>query len=442
MIILARIFKLFLALSVALIAFYFRTPFLAGLRDLAFWSVLLISLGLILSESGKLKKNNGIQKNLIGFLILAIACLSFSTATGLQIKFHLTKQRVFNADSAILEKLGQHFILGYRDLTEVKNLVEKRAINGIFITVRNIKNKTKDEIQQEIKSLQDIRRRQGLPPLWISTDQEGGAVSRLSPPLTKLPQLSSIIAGAKDIEPKKDAVIQYANTQARELSELGINLNFAPVVDLNKGLINPNDKYSKIYQRAISADKDSVAQVALWYCQALEALGVKCTLKHFPGLGRVSEDTHLEKAELLTSLDELTRDDWVPFRVVLSQSQAFTMLGHAKLIAVDDKHPVSFSKQVVTGILRDAWGYDGILITDDFSMQAVYGSQDGLRSATVKAINAGVDLILIAYDKDLYYEAMDTLLKAEKIGGLDNDLLEKSKKRLKDRALSARHALI
>ncbi|HEY9605777.1 MAG TPA: glycoside hydrolase family 3 N-terminal domain-containing protein, partial [Allocoleopsis sp.] len=347
-----------------------------------------------------------------------------------EVHFILLKQNILSGNSNELAELGQHFIVGYRNFEEVQKLVEKKAIGGIFITTRNVKDKTQSEIRQEIQALQAIRSQQGLSPLWIATDQEGGVVSRLSPPLPPLPQLSKVIDETKKIEQSKDAVVQYAKTQGRELSELGINLNFAPVVDLNKGIITPKDKFSKIYQRAISKDKEVVAKVALWYCQTLEESGVNCTIKHFPGLGRVNQDTHIANADLTTSVDELTRDDWVPFREVMSHSQAVTMLGHAKLTAVDSEYPVSFSQQVVSGIIRKAWHYDGVLITDDFSMGAVYSSKYGLSGATVNAINAGVDLILIAYDKDLYYEAMSSLIKADRSHNLDKGILDKSHKRL------------
>lgn len=194
--------------------------------------------------------------------------------------------------------------------------------------------------------------------------------------------------------------------------------------------MTPDDRFSKIYKRAISTDKNVVAKVALWYCKTLEIYDVNCTIKHFPGLGRVNVDTHVAHAELSTPVDALSRDDWVPFREVMSNSQAFTMLGHAILTEVDAKHPVSFSKSVVTGIIRKAWNHEGILITDDFSMQPVFGSEDGLKRATVKALNAGVDLILISFDKDLYYTAMSGLLNAAKTGSLDNGVLEASRERL------------
>jgi beta-N-acetylhexosaminidase len=149
----------------------------------------------------------------------------------------------------------------------VKALVERRAIAGVYVTARNVEHKTQSEIQSEIQSLQMIRRRQGLSPLWIAADQEGGIVSRLSPPLPKLPPLSTV--------PKSQPeVVKYARVHGQGLSSLGVNVNFAPVVDLNQGVINPRDKFSRIYQRAISADPGVVAKVALWYCQTLQEYGI------------------------------------------------------------------------------------------------------------------------------------------------------------------------
>ena len=425
-----KILKLCLAIVVLVLAFYLRTPLLASLRPFVFWGIIIFSLGLIASEIPGLKDNSLTKQSLISFLILTVAAFSLSVTVAREVKFNSTKDVVLSKEVKKIEHLGQHFIIGYRDFDEIKTLVSKRAIGGIFITARNIKNKTKEDIKQEIKSLQAIRASQGLLPLWIATDQEGGIVSRLSPPLTQLPPLSTFVEGKEKIERKKNVVVEYAKIHGKELSDLGVNLNFAPVVDLNKGIINPKDKYSQIYQRAISADKNVVAKVGLWYCQTLEIYRVNCTIKHFPGLGGVYADTHLQHADLNDSVQDLTREDWIPFREVMINLGAFTMLGHVKVIGVDRDTPVSFSKQVVTGIIRDSWQYDGILITDDFSMEAVYGSRDGLEGATVKAINAGVDLILIAYDTDLYYSAMTALLNAEVEGNLDREMLSKSKKRL------------
>jgi beta-N-acetylhexosaminidase len=211
---------------------------------------------------------------------------------------------------------------------------------------------------------------------------------------------------------------------------LGVNLNFAPVVDLNYRIMNPDDRYTRIYQRAVSRDPEVVAQVAAWYCAALEEAGVRCTLKHFPGLGRVRDDTHLRHADLATPVAELTGSDWIPFLAVMRQSRAFTMLAHVRLTAIDPERPVSFSPKVVTGMIRSDWKHDGVLITDNFSMYAVYGSRAGIDNASIQALNAGVDLILISYDPDQYYRVMYALLKASRHGKLAPEALHRSDQRL------------
>ena len=292
-----------------------------------------------------------------------------------------------------------------------------------------------------IANLQETRRTQGLPPLWIATDQEGGPVSRLSPPLARMPALAEIVAIHRDAAERLLAVRQYAGRQGRELAALGVNLNFAPVVDLNHGVVNPDDKTSRISTRAISNDPAVVTEVAELYCATLKMTGVHCTLKHFPGLGRVYEDTHKLAADLATSSQELEATDWLPFRQLKEDSAAFTMLGHARLTAIDAERPASFSNAVVKGLLRETWGHKGILITDDFSMGAVMLSREGPAGGAIAALNAGVDLILISYDPDQYFPVMYALLQADREGRLRAESLEASKARLRKAAGGATAAL-
>jgi len=201
------------------------------------------------------------------------------------------------------------------------------------------------------------------------------------------------------------------------------------VVDLNKNLINPNDRHTRIRERAISDDPAVVAEVARHYCRGLRESGVHCTLKHFPGLGEVFEDTHLESGHLNTPLAKLESWDWIPFRTLMSDG-TFTMLSHAKLTALDAERPVSFSPAVVSDLLRRTWGYDGLLITDDFSMGAIYASKAGVAAASIAALDAGVDLILIAYDPAQYFPMMDAVLAADRNGSLQSAALAQSARRL------------
>ncbi|MEO1093561.1 MAG: glycoside hydrolase family 3 N-terminal domain-containing protein [Cyanobacteria bacterium J06638_28] len=429
---LLKLAQFLLLLPLGWLGVHLRTPLLASVRGELQW---LVPLGFVLLLSVDLQglcRKTRQQAQLIsrwGGLILC--SLGLTVVLTNELAFQFAKYRVLNSDTAQLERLGAHMIVGYRSEASLKRLIEKQAIAGVFITLRNIQAKSSDRIRQTIAEFQAIREEQGLPPLWIATDQEGGVVSRLSPPLTQLPPLAEWISAAKTPDERQQAAQKYGDIQGRELADLGINLNFAPVVDLNKGIVNPDDKYSVIYQRAIAADSAVVAEVAQTYCEALAAHGVRCTLKHFPGLGRLETDTHLASATLDTPVAELAQDDWVPFQRIMGQSQAFTMLGHPILTAVDPQHPVSFSERVVNDILRQQWQYDGVLITDDFSMRAVFDSADGLKGAVVKALQTEVDLILISYDTDLYYPAMTTLMQAEQRDRLPQNRLLESKERLR-----------
>ena len=386
-----------------------RTPLLAGVRVEVLWLLPLGIIGVLLIDAPGLWRRSKLNtlKSASRWLILGLCSVSLTIFVSREISFHLTKIRVLQQDASQL-------------------------IGGVFITLRNIEGKSADTIRAEIASLQALRSQRGLPPLWIATDQEGGVVSRLSPPLPQLPALAEWISSAPTAAERQQLAQDYADQQGQGLADLGVNLNFAPVVDLNKGIVNPDDRFSVIYQRAISADKAVVTEVAQTYCAARATHAVRCTLKHFPGLGRLETDTHLASAHLDTPIAELAEDDWVPFQQIMQQSEAFTMLGHPVLTAVDPHHPASFSEAVVNQILRQQWRHEGILITDDFSMGAVFKSADGVAGAVVKALQSGIDLILISFDPDLYYPAMAALIKAEQQQFITPEQLNASRDRLQE----------
>lgn len=434
--ILARI-----ALIAALLplAIGWRTPLLTTWRPIALVALLALPLIVIAIDVSTLRRvwTRSAWLRLMSGASLVLALFAFGVTATIELQFQYRRRAVLAADPQRLEQLGAHVVVGYRKPSELHALLERRAIGGVFLSALNVEGRTADEIRDDIAGLQEIRRAQGLPPLWIATDQEGGPVSRLSPPLTRMPPLAEIVMLHRDPAERLIAVRQYAARQGHELAGLGVNLNFAPVVDLNHGMVNPEDKTSRISTRAISNDPAVVTQVADLYCETLMLTGVHCTLKHFPGLGRVYEDTHKLSADLAAPSQELEATDWLPFRHLKENGSAFTMLGHARLTAIDAEHPASFSRAVVKGLLRDTWGHGGILITDDFSMGAVTFSREGASGGAVAALNAGVDLILVSYDPDQYFPVMYALLRADRDGRLDRQMLAASKARLRRAAFPA-----
>jgi beta-N-acetylhexosaminidase len=421
-----------LAIAIALLPFAFdwRSPLLASARPLALAALVVLPLLLIAIDGWTLSVAQlNRARRALGVAVIVAAALGLAATLSLETSFRLARARVLAADTAELEKLGRHFIVGYRDPAEIDRLIERRAVSGVFVSGHNVQGLSAIGIRHQIDLWQNRRRRQGLPPLWIATDQEGGAVSRLSPPLPRQPPIASVVAQFPDAGARQRAAHDYGLAQGRALATLGVNLNFAPVVDLNRNLVNPNDRYTRIRDRAISGDPLIVADVARHYCLGLLEAEVRCTLKHFPGLGAVFEDTHFEAGHLRVPIDELERGDWIPFRSLVGGG-AFTMLSHARLAALDAERPVSFSETIVSGLLRGSWGQEGVLVTDDFSMGAVYASKAGIAAAGVAALNAGVDLILVSYDPAQYFTIMNALIAADRDGGLAPAALARSARRL------------
>jgi beta-N-acetylhexosaminidase len=425
-------FRFLIVLALAPFALDWRSALLSPVRPWALAALIGLSIILIVFEIRSLRNTRPGQwiiRSLASLTLLA--AIGVLTATvGQELRFRWIRHYVLYSDTGRLERMGRHLIVGHRSLPEVRELIRLRGVAGIFLSSHNVRGKTVSQIRSEIRSLQSVRRRQGMPQLWIATDQEGGIVSRLSPPLSHMLGLSELVATNSDSAELQRAVREFAGKQGRELADIGVNLNFAPVVDLNRDVRNPHDKYTRIFERAISSDPEVVTKVARWYCEALEQQGVRCTLKHFPGLGSVFDDTHLQAASMDVSLSEAANSDLTPFRKLM-RTGAFTMLGHVRLTAVDPDLPVSISHDVIAGMLRRDWKHDGVLITDDFGMRAVSSSRAGIEDGSVTALNAGVDLILVSWDSDQYYYVMYALLKADEQGMLDAEVLKRSDKRLR-----------
>jgi len=322
--------------------------------------------------------------------------------------------------------IGRHFIVGYDDGDNIRELVRTGGVGGIFVTTRNVVGRKASDIAVQIARLQEIRREAGLPPLVVTADQEGGPVSRLSPPLPYPPPLSRI--AALPPEQRREAARQVGVDQGAALRKIGVTMDLAPVSDLMPARPWIVDWNTQIVTRSISRDPDVVATVAAGFSEGLLAAGITPTAKHFPGLGRVAVDTHLFSAALNVAEADLEATDWIPFRAVLSIPGAAVMLSHVALAEVDAGIPASQSKRIVTGLLREQWGFDGIAITDDLTMGPV--QRVGMCKAVERALNAGIDLLLVSWDADKMYPALRCALDASDARRLDDEMLKRSAQRL------------
>jgi beta-N-acetylhexosaminidase len=328
-----------------------------------------------------------------------------------EVVFRGARERVHAAPPAQLARLGKHIVVGFQDLEEVEDLARRGAIGGVFVTHRNIRGKNVEEARAMIDRLREAAAHE---PFFVAADQEGGEVSRLSPPLPYRAALGNFASA-----PLED-VRAHAEAQAIELASIGVDVNLSPVLDLKRDRgLDPLDFHSKISDRAISGDPTITAGVGAAYVRGLESQGVIGTLKHFPGLGRADGDTHHFDLTIDTPREELEETDFLPFRRVLAETNAFLMLGHVVLPAIDDRWIVTQSKAVIGGLIRDSWAHQGVLITDDVCMGPFYSAPGGVGRSSVRALNAGVDLLLVGYDERQYYRVMAALLDADDAGELD-----------------------
>ena len=417
--------RLGFALVCLLAAYNMQDPHLLPVRAWAEPSLLLIAL---LSLAAAFRSWPKQRLAIAGSALVWLAVIGF-TVSGASAEYRHRRaiMHVSDLDPDLMSRLGEHLVMGYENPDEVRELAQRGLIGGVFITHRNTAGKSFEQIRAELAMLQDVRRQAKRPPLLIATDQEGGPVSRLSPPLPLQATLASVLADDLTPHEIEHRARQYGTAQARALASLGINTNFSPVVDLKPvRATRVLSLHTQIAERAIASDPDRVAEVALAYSQALLAQGVMPTLKHFPGLGSVTSDTHHFSARLNNSLQDLNARDWRPFQLVLRQTPALLMVGHVTVTALDETRPASVSYRVLTGLIRQQWQFNGVMISDDLSMAPIYNR--GLCRASVESLNAGMDLLLVSYDWKKYYTVLDCLRHAAQSGELQQ--LQQSHARL------------
>ncbi|MDR3159651.1 MAG: hypothetical protein LBU11_11760 [Zoogloeaceae bacterium] len=398
---------------------HFKTPLLYPWRPVEtplFLSVAVI--GAWLAHRAR-RMNSGFWRKQEASLRLGLWLILGAGVLGMEGWF-LWQKRAVLAGDADMARMGRHFIVGFQRFEDVQPLAERGLIGGIYLGRHNLAGESVASLRAKIDALQASRRKANLPPLFVVADQEGGIVSRLSPPLEPLPSLATLVASGEPETLEKRAHA-YGKRQGRALAGLGVNMNLAPVVDLKpekKG--DWHDQHTLIERRAISSKPWIVARVASAYGQGLMESGVQPTVKHFPGLRAVQGDTHLIPASLVHS-PEKRQADWFPFQTVTARTGAAMMLAHVRLPDIDPDYPASLSHVLVQKVLRGreegGWNYQELLMTDDLNMGAVYA--DGIGLAATRALGAGVDLLLISYDPDQYYPALFQTAKSWRQGEID-----------------------
>jgi len=330
------------------------------------------------------------------------------------------------------EQIGQLLVVGFSGTTpsaEIIDLIQRHHVGNIILFARNVQSAR--QVQELTNSLQQLARVAGQRyPLIINIDQENGMVQRLGNHVTRFP--GNMALGAIHSE---KITYEVARATGKELKALGINMNLAPVVDVNNNPANP-----VIGVRSFGENPHRVSLLANATIQGYHAAGIITNLKHFPGHGDTSIDSHLALPIIPHDLQHLEEIELVPFKSAIAAGADSVMLAHLYLpkLMQEGVLPSSVSAEVITNLLRVKMGFAGLIITDCLEMKAVANTV-GTEQAAVMAIRAGADQVLISHHYDRQTGAIEAIKTALRNGTLTPERVRQSAERvlqLKARMLS------
>lgn len=316
-------------------------------------------------------------------------------------------------DAPLAVKLGQMVMVGFRgkgvaDDSPIVQTIRDRHLGGVVL-IDNADSR--DQLLALTTALQTA-----APdlPLLIAIDQEGGRVARLGEINGFDASISAQILGKQD---DIEATRSQADGMAQSLAEMGINLNLAPVVDLN---LNPASPIIGGVGRSFSADPEVVTRHARAFVEAHHAQGVGCVLKHFPGHGSGAGDTHWGQVDITDTWQE---DELAPYGALADEGLAdVVMVGHLFHRDLDPDHPASLSRPIIDDLLRGELGFGGVVMTDDLQMRAITDNYTFEESVAL-AVEAGADILLFSQyrlgGENLVEKAVDHLSALVAAGEID-----------------------
>ncbi|MCE3001436.1 MAG: beta-N-acetylhexosaminidase [Xanthomonadaceae bacterium] len=262
-----------------------------------------------------------------------------------------------------------------------RDAIAHPACSGVILFKRNFASRA--QVAALIDAIRDVR----PGPFLLAVDQEGGPVQRFQDGFTRLPPLAAIGALWESDRPRALALAEmHAWLMASETRAIGIDLSFAPVVDLARG-------NRAIGPRAFHADPEATSALSLAYLRGMRMAGMAATIKHFPGHGSVLEDTHFDDAVDPRTLDELRAQDLVPFHDAILAGAEAVMMAHVRYPAVD-ADPAGYSRRWIVDILRGDLAFRGAVFSDDIGMAAAE-SAGGIRARIEAHLDAGCDFVLV-----------------------------------------------
>ncbi|OGO78826.1 MAG: glycoside hydrolase family 3 [Clostridiales bacterium GWB2_37_7] len=318
-------------------------------------------------------------------------------------------------DMTLEEKIGQMVITGVDGFTLNENeikLIQDYHIGGFILFGHNIEEP--EQLLALNNSLKSTNSGNKIP-LFLSVDEEGGRISRIPKKIKSLPTNRAI--GKVNNE---EFSHEIGVLLAEKVKAFGFNMNFAPVLD-----INSNPKNPVIGDRAFGSEAEVVSDLGVHTMKGISLGGVIPVIKHFPGHGDTSVDSHVGLPSVYNDLERLKSFELIPFETAINKGAEGVMVAHILLPKIDPENPASLSKAIINDILRRQLKFDGVVITDDITMGAIAKNYD-LETAVLKAVNAGNDIILVAHKFENALAALHTIQKAVLDGLITEERINQS----------------
>ncbi|WP_440119166.1 beta-N-acetylhexosaminidase [Paenibacillus sp. QZ-Y1] len=316
---------------------------------------------------------------------------------------------------SLKEKIGQMILAGVQGTAlddQARQMITDQKVGGIIFYANNVT--TLQGTAKFVQSIKDANRANPVP-IFMSVDQEGGKVSRMPEIVESIPS-NGQVGKAKD----DDLAETMGELLARQVKLIGFNVDFAPVLDVNS---NPNNPV--IGDRSFGSSAELVSRMGIAEMKGLRSEGIIPVVKHFPGHGDTSVDSHLDLPVVNKTEKQLAQLEWIPFQAAVKEQVEAVMVAHILYPKLDPDHPASLSDVIIGQHLRGKFKYDGVVITDDLSMGAIAKNYK-LSEAAVETVQAGSDILLVAHSYESAKTIFDTLMSAVKSGKIAETRIDES----------------
>lgn len=357
------------------------------------------------------------MKRTLTFLLSAICFCSCAKQSNITLRQQVAQMVMVGFQGTDINNCG-----------EIAQVITNEHIGGIILFEYSAPTKSRPRnivsVEQTRTLVAELQKLSQIP-LFVAIDEEGGMVSRLKSRYGFLPTVTPQYLGQTNNE---DTTRFYARRIAEACRSVGVNVNFAPSVDVN---VNPNCPIIGKLGRSFSSDVETVIKHARWFASEHQKANVGCAIKHFPGHGSSLADSHLGLTDVTQTW---TRAELKPFETLLAEPNGpMLMTSHIFNAKLDSVYPATLSKPTLS-IVRDSIGYNGVIFSDDMMMNAISKCY-GLEEAVFRAIEAGVDVLIFSnnideYNPNIAHQVIELIMKMVADGRISKERIAQSVERI------------